>query len=72
MKGINDDEINSFVVWTKDQPIHVRFIEFMPFTANQWHHEKVISYKEILNIISKEFDFIKLIDDKNDTTKNTK
>lgn len=72
MKGINDDEINSFVVWTKDQPIHVRFIEFMPFTANQWHHEKVISYKEILNIISKEFDFIKLIDDKNDTTKKYK
>jgi cyclic pyranopterin phosphate synthase len=63
MKGINDDEINSFVVWSKDQPIHVRFIEFMPFTANQWHHEKVISYKEILNIISKEFDFIKLVDD---------
>ena len=72
MKGINDDEINSFVVWTKDQPIHVRFIEFMPFTANQWHHEKVISYKEILNIISEEFDFIKLIDDKNDTTKKYK
>ncbi len=72
MKGINDDEINSFVVWTKDQPIHVRFIEFMPFTANQWNHEKVISYKEILNIISKEFDFIKLIDDKNDTTKKYK
>ena len=72
MKGINDDEINSFVVWTKDQPIHVRFIEFMPFTANQWHHEKVISYKEILNIISEDFDFIKLIDDKNDTTKKYK
>jgi cyclic pyranopterin phosphate synthase len=72
MKGINDDEINSFVVWSKDQPIHVRFIEFMPFTANQWHHEKVISYKEILNIISKEFDFIKLVDDKNDTTKKYK
>ena len=72
MKGINDHEINSFVVWTKKQPIHVRFIEFMPFTANQWHHEKVISYKEILNIISEEFDFIKLIDDKNDTTKKYK
>jgi cyclic pyranopterin phosphate synthase len=72
MKGINDDEINSFVFWTKDQPIHVRFIEFMPFTANQWHHEKVISYKEILNIVSEKFDFIKLVDDKNDTTKKYK
>ena len=72
MKGINDHEINSFVSWTKNHPIHIRFIEFMPFTANQWHHEKVISYKEILSSISEEFDFIKLIDGKNDTTKKYK
>ena len=31
MKGLNDDEINDFIEWTKDQPVHVRFIEFMPF-----------------------------------------
>ena len=72
MKGINDHEINSFVTWTKNHPIHIRFIEFMPFTANQWHHEKVISYKEILSSISEEFDFIKLLDGKNDTTKKYK
>ena len=72
MKGINDHEINSFVSWTKNHPIHIRFIEFMPFTANQWHHEKVISYKEILSSISEEFDYIKLIDGKNDTTKKYK
>jgi cyclic pyranopterin phosphate synthase len=72
MKGINDHEINSFVTWTKNHPIHIRFIEFMPFTANQWHHEKVISYKEILSSISEEFDYIKLIDGKNDTTKKYK
>ena len=72
MKGINDHEINSFVSWTKNHPIHIRFIEFMPFTANQWHHEKVISYKEILSSISEKFDYIKLIDGKNDTTKKYK
>ncbi len=72
MKGINDHEINSFVTWTKNHPIHIRFIEFMPFTANQWHHEKVISYKEILSSISEKFDYIKLIDGKNDTTKKYK
>lgn len=69
MKGINESEINSFVAWTKDKPIHVRFIEFMPFTANQWHHEKVFSYKQILETISQEYDFIKLKDEVNDTTK---
>src|SRR5688572_474607 len=27
MKGLNDEEINDFVAWTKDTPVHVRFIE---------------------------------------------
>jgi cyclic pyranopterin phosphate synthase len=31
MKGMNDMEINDFIEWTKDTPVHVRFIEFMPF-----------------------------------------
>lgn len=34
IKGTNDDEINDFIRWTKDKPIHVRFIEFMPFDGN--------------------------------------
>jgi cyclic pyranopterin phosphate synthase len=35
MKGLNDNELNDFVEWTKHQPVHVRFIEFMPFTGNR-------------------------------------
>jgi molybdenum cofactor biosynthesis enzyme MoaA len=31
IRGVNDDEIPSFVALTKDQPIDVRFIEYMPF-----------------------------------------
>lgn len=34
IKGTNDDEINDFIRWTKDKPIHVRFIEFMSFDGN--------------------------------------
>lgn len=30
MKGLNDGEIIDFIAWTKDVPVHVRFIEFMP------------------------------------------
>ncbi|MDO7906485.1 GTP 3',8-cyclase MoaA [Paenibacillus sp. JX-17] len=30
MKGINDDEIRDFIALTLDQPLHVRFIEYMP------------------------------------------
>lgn len=33
MKGVNDAEVLQFVEMTKDQPLSVRFIEFMPFTG---------------------------------------
>ncbi len=69
MKNVNDDEILDFIEWTKDRLVHVRFIEFMPFTGNQWSNKKVISHKEILELISTKYDFIKLLNDKNDTSK---
>ncbi|CAN1228749.1 GTP 3',8-cyclase, mitochondrial [Linum grandiflorum] len=34
MRGLNDDEICDFVELTRDKPINVRFIEFMPFDGN--------------------------------------
>lgn len=34
MRGINDDEIVSFARLTLDRPVHIRFIEFMPFDMN--------------------------------------
>lgn len=39
MKGVNDDELEAFIRWTRNLPIHVRFIEFMPFTGNRWQPE---------------------------------
>lgn len=33
VKGLNDSEVLDFVAMTKDKPISVRFIEFMPFTG---------------------------------------
>lgn len=72
MKGINDKEINDFVRLTKNTPLHVRFIEFMPFTANQWMSEKVFTYQQILQTVAEEFEFIKIKDELNDTTKKYK
>lgn len=37
MKGVNDAEVLQFVEMTKDQPLSVRFIEFMPFTGKFAH-----------------------------------
>lgn len=35
MRAFNDDEIVSFVAFTRDAPISVRFIELMPFDSKQ-------------------------------------
>ena len=70
MKNINEDEINNFVEWTRDMPIHVRFIEFMPFAGNKWEYEKVLSYKEILSKIEGVYPIEKLNDEPNSTTKS--
>jgi len=67
MKGVNENEIPDFVAWTKEEPVHVRFIEFMPFAGNQWSNEKVFSHKEMLDLIASEFDFISMQNEKHDT-----
>jgi cyclic pyranopterin phosphate synthase len=69
MKGMNDNEIIDFIHWTKHEPIHVRFIEFMPFSGNRWNSNRVITWQEILAIAGSEFDIIPLERDKHDTAK---
>ena len=48
MKGLNDGEINDFIAWTKDTPVHVRFIEFMPACRETWDAEHLLPAAEIL------------------------
>lgn len=69
MKDLNDHEINDFVRWTKDTPVHVRFIEFMPFQGNRWTSNKVLTWQQILQTVETEYSFIRLKDELNDTAK---
>lgn len=69
MKGLNDNEINDFVAWTKHTPVHVRFIEFMPFAGNRWTSNKVMSLQEILQGISTKYDYLPLKGGIHDTAK---
>jgi GTP 3',8-cyclase len=69
MKGLNDNEINDFVEWTKHQPVHVRFIEFMPFTGNRWTSNKVFTMQEMLQVIKEKYKMERLQDEKHDTAK---
>lgn len=48
IKDFNEDEIINFVNLTKNLPIDVRFIEFMPFDGNRWQWDKVVSEQDML------------------------
>ncbi|MDZ4666981.1 MAG: GTP 3',8-cyclase MoaA [bacterium] len=69
MRGKNQHEISEFVALTQSMPLHVRFIEFMPFTGNAWEHEQVYTHQEILADVGERFSINKLQDFKHDTAK---
>ena len=70
MKGLNDDEILDFINWTKDSPIEVRFIEFMPFSGNHWTSNQVYTLQEVLNVIEKHHLVLPVAPAPNDTAKS--
>jgi hypothetical protein len=50
-RSTNLSELLSFAELTKDRPISVRFIEFMPFSGNEWDKTEMVSYEEALGIL---------------------
>lgn len=75
IKSFNDNEIIDFINLTKNKNIQVRFIEFMPFSGNQWDKSKLVSYAEIMEKVQSEFKLAaieRLQDASNDTAKNYK
>lgn len=75
MKGFNENEIIDFIKLTKELPISVRFIEFMPFEGNKWNLENMVSYADIMTTVSSAFEenkVLRLSDSHNDTSKNYK
>lgn len=70
MTNFNEDEVCDFVEWTRDRAVDVRFIEYMPFSGNRWHTEKMLSYGDMLKMILKQFpNFEALPNGPNDTSK---
>tara|TARA_R110002096_G_scaffold413811_1_gene614737 strand:+ start:10354 stop:11361 length:1008 start_codon:yes stop_codon:yes gene_type:complete len=51
IKDFNEDEIIDFIKLTKDSPINIRFIEFMPFDGNRWNKSKLVTQQEIEDIV---------------------
>ena len=69
MKGLNENELNDFVEWTKHEAVHVRFIEFMPFSGNRWTSNKVFTMQQMLETIEEKYKVVRLQDEKHDTAK---
>lgn len=60
LKGINDDELASFLSWIQDTAVSLRFIELMPTKENhiffQKHHLKTSEWAKYLQLLGwKEF-----------------
>ncbi len=73
MKDFNEDEIVDFIELTRELPISVRFIEFMPFDGNEWNKTKLITQQEILDQVEGHFgkkNLFKLENEKNFTARN--
>lgn len=70
MKDFNDNEVCDFVAMTQDRDVDIRFIEYMPFSGNEWKTKKMISFKQMTDQIKEKFpDFKALPNGPNDTSK---
>ncbi|GAA0878193.1 GTP 3',8-cyclase MoaA [Algoriphagus jejuensis] len=72
LHGMIEEEICDFVRVTEKLPLHVRFIEFMPFAGNHWSSKQVVTAKQMLALAETEFTVEKLEDKKHDTAKKYK
>lgn len=72
IQSIVEEELLDFVELTRNLPLHVRFIEFMPFSGNGWDSQKVVTAAQLLEQIALEYDVVKLLDEPHATAKKYK
>ncbi|KAF8899088.1 hypothetical protein BD779DRAFT_1607670 [Infundibulicybe gibba] len=73
IKGLNDSEVIDFVDMTKDKPLSVRFIEFMPFTGNKWDKAKMVPSSTLLEkVVAHHPTTVRAPDELNDTARSWK
>ncbi|MCE9557600.1 MAG: hypothetical protein K8R88_01485 [Armatimonadetes bacterium] len=69
MPGLNEDELVDFVAFTRENPVQVRFIEFMPFSGNLWKPDRVFGYREMREVIDSRFELRALPGETSDVAK---
>lgn len=70
MRGVNDDEITDFAELSRNMPVTVRYIEFMPFDGNRWDDRKMVPADAIRDVLSKHFTLVHSSDGPHDTTRH--
>lgn len=56
IRGRNEDQILPLARWALAEGLHLRFIEYMPFGANAWSPEQLVSAAEIRGLLAPEID----------------
>ncbi|MBX2822484.1 MAG: GTP 3',8-cyclase MoaA [Rhodothermaceae bacterium] len=70
MRNFNDNELADFVSLTRDKPVEIRFIEYMPFDGNGWNDNRFMSYQDMISMIEEKHPKLERLQDKpNDTSK---
>ncbi|MBI5060399.1 GTP 3',8-cyclase MoaA [candidate division KSB1 bacterium] len=58
INGLNDDECFDFVEFVRARPLHIRFIEFMPFPGNNWSRNQYLPWRQLLERLSARYDLM--------------
>jgi len=58
MRGFNDDELSTFVEFTRTRAIGVRFIEYMPFNGNEWDFSRLYPFSQMMETLEARFDLV--------------
>ena len=56
LRGVNDGEILDFAAFAQQEACEVRFIEFMPSTADAWDRGQVLTSAEVLAVLGSRYD----------------
>lgn len=58
MRGVNDDEIMNFVELSRQKPLHIRFIEYMPLGSQDGQIERFMSLEEVRERIAEKIELL--------------
>ncbi len=63
VRGFNDDELLDFVNFADEYDLVVRFIEYMPFSGNEWQQHGFLPSRELKERLEERYRLIPLYDD---------